>query len=92
MTDRRFEIATTHVVNATGVWADGLAPGVHLSPSKGSHVIVRGSSLGNIRASVVVPIAGESARWVGATPTGDGHVIVGVTDEPYDGPPGSSPR
>ncbi len=83
--DRRFEIATKHVVNATGVWANSLAPDVRLSPSKGSHVIVRGSSLGNIRASVVVPIAGESARWVGATPTGDGHVIVGVTDDPYDG-------
>jgi glycerol-3-phosphate dehydrogenase len=89
--DRRFEIATTNVVNATGVWADGLAPDVHLAPSKGSHVIVRGSSLGNVRASVVVPIAGESARWVGATPTHDGHVVVGVTDEPYDGPPGTPP-
>jgi glycerol-3-phosphate dehydrogenase len=89
--DRRFEIATKDVVNATGVWADGLAPGVQLSPSKGSHVIVRGSSLGNMRASLVVPIAGESARWVGATPTHDGQVIVGVTDEPYDGPPGAQP-
>ena len=89
--DRSFEIATKHVVNATGVWADGLAPGVRLSPSKGSHVIVRGASLGNIRASFIVPIAGESARWVGATPTHDGHVIIGVTDEPYDGPPGAPP-
>ncbi|MGA7987445.1 MAG: glycerol-3-phosphate dehydrogenase/oxidase [Candidatus Dormiibacterota bacterium] len=91
VTGRYFEIATKHVVNATGVWTDGLAPGVALAPSKGSHVIVRGSSLGNIRASVVVPIAGESARWVGATPTHDGHVIVGVTDEPYDGPLGAQP-
>jgi glycerol-3-phosphate dehydrogenase len=88
---RRFEIATKHVVNATGIWAEGLAPGVQLAPSKGSHVIVRGSSLGNIRASVVVPIAGESARWVGATPTSDGHIIIGVTDEPYHGPPGDQP-
>ncbi len=92
VTGRRFEIATTNIVNATGVWADGLAPGVHLSPSKGSHVIVRASSLGNVRASLVVPIAGESARWVGATPAGDGHVIVGVTDEPYHGPPGEEPH
>ncbi|HEY6470296.1 MAG TPA: glycerol-3-phosphate dehydrogenase/oxidase [Candidatus Dormibacteraeota bacterium] len=89
---RRFEIATAHVVNATGVWADGLAPGVQLAPSKGSHVIVRASSFGNARASLVVPIAGESARWVGATPTGDGHVIVGVTDEPYHGPSGEQPQ
>lgn len=92
VTGRRFEIATTHIVNATGVWADGLAPGVQLAPSKGSHVIVRASSLGNVRASLVVPIAGELARWVGATPTSDGHVIVGVTDEPYHGPPGEQPQ
>jgi glycerol-3-phosphate dehydrogenase len=92
VTGRRFEIATTNIVNATGVWADGLAPGVQLAPSKGSHVIVRASSVGNLRASLVVPIAGESARWVGATPTGDGHVIVGVTDEPYHGPHGEQPR
>jgi glycerol-3-phosphate dehydrogenase len=90
-TGRTFEIATKHIVNATGVWAEGLAPGVHLAPSKGSHVIVRASTLGNLRASLVVPIAGESARWVGATPTGDGHVIIGVTDEPYHGPPGEQP-
>jgi glycerol-3-phosphate dehydrogenase len=92
LTGRRFEIATTAIVNATGVWAHGLAPGVHLAPSKGSHVIVRASSLGNLRASLVVPIAGESARWVGATPTGDGHVIIGVTDEPYDGAVGEQPH
>ena len=89
---RRFEIGTTHVVNATGVWANGLAPGVHLAPSKGSHIIVRARALGNLRASLVVPIAGESARWVGATPAGDGHVIVGVTDEPYDGPLDAQPQ
>ncbi len=92
VTGRRFDIATTDIVNATGVWADGLAPGVQLAPSKGSHVIVRARALGNLRASLVVPIAGESARWVGATPAGDGHVIVGVTDEPYHGPPGEQPH
>ena len=85
ITGRSFEIATTHAVNATGVWADRLAPDVHLAPSKGSHVIVRGSTLGNLRASLVVPIEGELARWVGATPNGDGHVIVGVTDDAYTG-------
>jgi glycerol-3-phosphate dehydrogenase len=34
---------------------------------------------------VIVPVAGESARWVGATPTGDGRLIVGVTDDDYRG-------
>jgi glycerol-3-phosphate dehydrogenase len=41
--------------------------------------------LGDPRAAVIIPVAGESARWVGATPTGDGRVIVGVTDDEYQG-------
>ena len=80
-----FDIATRHVVNASGVWADALAPGVRLVRSKGAHVIVRAQALGNPRAALVVPVPGESARWVGATPADDGRIIVGVTDDGYDG-------
>lgn len=80
------DIATRHIVNAAGVWADALAPGVRLVRSKGSHVIVRAERLRNPRAALVVPVPGESARWVGATPAEDGRIIVGVTDEAYDGP------
>ena len=85
ITGQSFDISTTHVVNAAGVWADTLAPAVGLKPSKGSHVIVAAATLGNPRAALTVPIAGESARWVGATPTHDGTVIVGVTDDAYSG-------
>jgi glycerol-3-phosphate dehydrogenase len=81
-----FDITTRHIVNAAGVWAGALADDVRLTPSKGSHVIVPGAALANPRAAMVVPIAGESARWVGATPTHDGTVIVGVTDDAYSGP------
>jgi glycerol-3-phosphate dehydrogenase len=41
---------------------------------------------------LVVPVAGESARWVGATPTPDGRVIIGVTDTAFDGPIDDEPR
>src|SRR5205807_1932349 len=57
-----FDIAARHVVNASGVWADALAPGVRLVRSKGAHVIVRAQALGNPRAALVVPVPGESAR------------------------------
>lgn len=86
LSGQRFAVTATHVVNATGVWAQGLAEGVKLRPSKGAHVIVASHTLGNPRASLVVPIAGESARWVGATPTHDGLCIIGVTDDVYAGP------
>ena len=85
ITGRTFDIATRHTVNAAGVWASELAPGVSLKPSKGAHIIVPSELLGNPRAALVVPVPHASARWVGATPTPEGRTIVGVTDDPYDG-------
>jgi glycerol-3-phosphate dehydrogenase len=82
---QRFEVHATHVINAAGVWADRLAPGVRLRPSKGSHLIVRAAALGDPRAAIIAPVPGASARWVGATPGSD-WVIVGLTDDEYTGP------
>jgi glycerol-3-phosphate dehydrogenase len=87
-----FHIRTTHVVNAAGVWADRLAPQVKLMPSKGSHVIVPSAVLGNPRAALAIPVPNASARWVGATPTDEGRVIIGVTDDPYTGDIVDEPR
>jgi glycerol-3-phosphate dehydrogenase len=85
VTGQQFDIATRHVVNATGVWADRLTPQVRLTPSKGAHVILPAHALENPRASLIVPVPHVSARWVGATPTDEARIIVGVTDDPYDG-------
>ena len=82
---RDFTVRARAVVNATGVWATTLAPNVRLRPSKGSHLIVNAAAVHHPRAAVVTPVAGEKARWVGCTPVGDGRVIVGVTDDPWDG-------
>jgi glycerol-3-phosphate dehydrogenase len=87
-----FTVFARHIVNATGVWAGTLAPEVTLRPSKGSHLIVRLQDLRFPRAGILTPVVGERARWVGATPTSDGHVIVGVTDDAYDGPLEDEPR
>ncbi|HEX5146682.1 MAG TPA: FAD-dependent oxidoreductase, partial [Conexibacter sp.] len=76
-----------HVVNATGVWAGELTGGaVRLRPSKGSHLLLPAAALGEPRAAVNAPVPGESARFVFAVPRTDGLVMVGITDEPYDGP------
>lgn len=81
-----FDIRTEHTVNAAGVWAGRLAPSVHLRPSKGVHVLVHASLLGDPAAALIVPVPGASARWVGATPAGDGLTIIGTSDDEYDGP------
>jgi glycerol-3-phosphate dehydrogenase len=74
------------VVNAAGVWAQKLAPGIRLVPSRGSHLVVPGSVLGSPSAALTVPLPGSRSRYVFALPQADGLVYLGLTDEPVDGP------
>ncbi|MDW5593585.1 glycerol-3-phosphate dehydrogenase/oxidase [Conexibacter stalactiti] len=85
-TGTRHELAARNVVNATGVWAGQLSGGVELRPSKGSHLLVREELLGGPRAGISAPIPGSGgSRFVFAVPRGDGLVLIGITDEPYEG-------
>ena len=74
------------VVNAAGVWAGDLVPEVTLRPSRGTHVVLRGSALPGLSVAVTAPVPGESSRFVLVLPQPDGLVYVGLTDEPADGP------
>jgi glycerol-3-phosphate dehydrogenase len=74
------------VVNAAGVWAQHLAPGIRLQPSRGSHLVVRGDRLGSPSAALTVPLPGSRSRYVFALPQADGLVYLGLTDEPVEGP------
>jgi glycerol-3-phosphate dehydrogenase len=74
------------VVNAAGVWAQRLAPGIRLQPSRGSHLVVRGDRLGSPSAALTVPLPGSRSRYVFALPQADGLVYLGLTDEPVEGP------
>jgi glycerol-3-phosphate dehydrogenase len=74
------------VVNAAGVWAQKLAPGIRLQPSRGSHLVVRGDRLGSPSAALTVPLPGSRSRYVFALPQADGLVYLGLTDEPVEGP------
>ncbi|MGY1771808.1 glycerol-3-phosphate dehydrogenase/oxidase [Blastococcus sp. SYSU D00813] len=81
-----FELRAGVVVNAAGVWAQRLAPGVRLVPSRGSHLVVRAERLGSPSAALTVPLPGSRSRYVFALPQPDGLVYLGLTDEPVAGP------
>ncbi len=76
----QFTIRATTVVNATGVWAGELDRRVQLSPSRGSHVILPASILGNPTAALTVPVPGTIGRFVFALPQANGLLYVGLTD------------
>ncbi|EST38977.1 hypothetical protein N566_04515 [Streptomycetaceae bacterium MP113-05] len=87
LTGERLEVRARAVVNAAGVWADRLVPGVRLRPSRGSHLVLGGQRFGGLRTALTVPVPGALGRFVMVLPQEDGdRVYVGLTDEPLDGP------
>jgi glycerol-3-phosphate dehydrogenase len=83
--------ARGHVVSATGVWAGEHEPSLTITPSRGSHVVVRAASLGSPRAICYAPVVGQFGRSVFAIPQPDGLVLVGLTDVSTGGVDGISP-
>ncbi|MCX9193363.1 glycerol-3-phosphate dehydrogenase [Carbonactinospora thermoautotrophica] len=92
LTGERFTIRARAVINATGVWAGQLVPGVTLRPSQGTHVVLPATALGGPAAALTAPVPGEHDRFVFALPQPDGLVYAGLTDEPVDGPVPDVPR
>ncbi|GAA5142115.1 glycerol-3-phosphate dehydrogenase/oxidase [Nocardioides marinquilinus] len=80
------EVTARAVVNATGVWAGTLDDGVRLRPSRGSHLVLRASTLPDVTTAVFVPVPGETSRFVMVLPQPDGTLYVALTDVPVDGP------
>lgn len=74
------------VVNATGVWAAEVDPGMRLRPSRGTHLVFDAATLGNPTVALTVPHPGSMSRFVFALPQRHGRVIVGLTDEAAPGP------
>ncbi|HET6154493.1 MAG TPA: glycerol-3-phosphate dehydrogenase/oxidase [Marmoricola sp.] len=73
------------VINAAGVWAGQVVPGITLKPSRGSHLVLRASSLPGVRCAIMAPVPGSSNRFVFALPQPDGTFYVGLTDEEVSG-------
>jgi glycerol-3-phosphate dehydrogenase len=89
-TGSRIEVPAGNVVNATGVWADQIRPDELLTeeeipkirPSRGTHVTVPTEQLDIGTAACIVPAGGE--RTIFALPW-YGRVLVGTTDNDYEG-------
>jgi glycerol-3-phosphate dehydrogenase len=90
LSGERIEVGAEHVVNATGVFADGIRPEEllgeedvpRIAPSRGTHLLIDGADLPMGKAACIVP-AGEgrmifSLPWYGRT-------LVGTTDNDFDG-------
>jgi glycerol-3-phosphate dehydrogenase len=92
LSDSRFDVKASHVINATGVWADRLVDGISLRPSRGSHLLIDAARLGNPRASINIPVPGHFGRFVFAVPRSDGLVMIGLTDDPHEGAIPDAPR
>lgn len=84
VTGRPCTLRARAVVNATGVWAPGLAPEIRLRPSRGSHLVLPAAVFGGTLTALSVPIPGERNRYALVLPQGDGRVYVGLTDVPAD--------
>jgi glycerol-3-phosphate dehydrogenase len=84
VTGESLRVRARVVVNATGVWADRLAPDVRLRPSRGTHVVLPGSLLPS-RCAVMAPVPGAANRFVFALPQPGGDLVyAGLTDEPVE--------
>ena len=86
LTGRRIDVAASLVIKATGIWADQVASGIKLRPSRGAHLVLPQSAFGGLSAVLTVPVPGELRRVVMAIPAPDGRVYVGLTDEEAPGP------
>ncbi|MGH3519927.1 MAG: glycerol-3-phosphate dehydrogenase/oxidase [Haloechinothrix sp.] len=85
LTDDEYTVDARMVINAAGVWAAQIAPGITLRPSRGTHLVLSQASFGGLSAGLTVPVPGESNRFVFALPAPGGRVYVGLTDEDAPG-------
>lgn len=74
------------VINAAGVWAGDVDHGIKLRPSRGTHLVFRAQTFGNLTAALTVPVPGTVNRFVFALPAIHHRVYLGLTDEPAPGP------
>ncbi|PQZ92323.1 FAD-dependent oxidoreductase [Arthrobacter sp. MYb227] len=69
------------VINATGIWAHDFANNLSMTPSRGTHLVVRSAAVGNPHAAHTVAAPGHFGRYVFVLPQPGGRTYIGLTDE-----------
>ncbi|NUR93620.1 MAG: glycerol-3-phosphate dehydrogenase/oxidase [Kribbellaceae bacterium] len=92
LTGHRLTVDARIVINAAGIWADQVASGIKLRPSRGTHLVLPQSVFGGLSAVLTVPVPGELRRVVMAIPAPDDRVYVGLTDVDSPGPVDDVPQ
>lgn len=85
LTGETYPLRAKVVVNAAGVWAGQVVPGLRLKPSRGTHLVLRAEAIPGLTVALTAPVPGEISRFVFALPQPDGQIYVGLTDEEVDG-------
>ena len=85
LTGDSYDVDARVVINAAGVWAGQVAPGIELRPSRGTHLVLSQESFGGLSAGLTVPVPGSTSRFVFALPASGHRVYVGITDEDAPG-------
>ncbi len=84
LTGQTLTVRARAVINATGVWAGDLVEGLTLTPSRGTHLVLRSDRLPGTDVAVSAPVPGSMNRFVFTLPQADGLVYLGLTDEATD--------
>jgi glycerol-3-phosphate dehydrogenase len=92
LTGHTIDVLARVVINAGGVWAGEVAPGISLRPSRGTHLVLSQQTFGGLTAGLTVPVPGSFGRFVFALPAPDNRVYVGLTDEDAPGPIPDEPQ
>lgn len=83
--------ATGNVLLATGVWSGQHEPSITVTPSRGSHLVLRAERLGFPTAQLSAPVPGHFGRFIFTIPISGDLVLLGLTDEGAPGVDGTAP-
>jgi glycerol-3-phosphate dehydrogenase len=83
------EVRAHRVVNAAGVWAERVAamdapPEFRITPGKGIHLVLRPGGV-SLNSALVIPET-DDGRLAFLVPWIGGRIVLGTTDDGYDGP------
>lgn len=90
LTGERIE-AAGQVVLATGIWSGEHEPSISVTPSRGTHLVLRAERLGFPTAQLSAPVQGHFGRFIFTVPISGDLVLLGLTDEPAPGVDGTAP-